>query len=193
MTPEQARDLAHDFFADILSTQRFTHLDREKGKFRSYLLGALKHFLSRQRARASARKRGGGAESLSLNETGAEARLAPSLDDGTLPGPEAEFDRKWTLTILARALGKVEAEWLEAGKAGEFESLSPWLTGEAQHGDQAELAESLGLPPNTLKSTLHRLRRRFRHAVKEEIRDTLADPGDLDQEMASLFASLSGN
>lgn len=188
----RARDLAHDFFADLLGGQRIEHLEREKGRFRSYLLGALKHFLSHYRSRERAQKRGGNAATFSLNETGIEAREGSALgNSGALP-PDAWFDRQWAIALLARALALVEAECEADGKTTQFKHLSPWLTGEAEHGDQAALAEEAGIPVNTLKSTIHRLRRRFRQAVKSEIARTLEDEKDVEAEMKALFAALSG-
>ncbi len=177
------RDVAHDFFSHLLEGNRFEHLEREKGRFRSYLLGALKHFLSHQWARSQAGKRGGAVESISLNETGVE------VAGETLP-PDVWFDQQWALALLGRALARVESECREAGNETQFTHLSPWLTGEAEYGDQAELAGKVGVPPNTLKSIIHRLRRRFRQAVKAEISDTLVDSEDVDTEMAALFSAL---
>ena len=187
-----ARDLAHDFFADLLGGQRLELLDREKGRFRSYLLGALKHFLSHQRERERAEKRGGKAKGISLDETGAEFREKASLEDRKTLPPDAWFDQQWAIALLGRALATVEKECREDGRETQFQHLCPWLTGEAEYGDQAALAEKVGLPANTLKSTIHRLRRRFRAAVKAEIAETLTDPEQVENEMSALFAALVG-
>jgi RNA polymerase sigma-70 factor (ECF subfamily) len=189
----EARDLAHDFFADLLQGHRLDRLEREKGRFRSYLLGALKHFLSHHRSRQRAQKRGGDAgPSFSLNETGVELREGQALEDMKAMPPDTWFDRQWAVTLLDRALALVESECEAEGNATEFQHLSPWLTGEAEHGDQSALADRIGISPNTLKSTIHRLRRRFRHAVKAEIARTLSDSSDVETEMAALFAALGG-
>lgn len=188
----EARDLAHDFFADLLEGHRLDRLDRDRGRFRSYLLGSLKHFLSHRRARMSAEKRGGMASSFSLNETGVDLREGKNLADGQSLPPDDWFDRQWAVTLLDRALLVLENECRAEGRHEHFERLSPWLTGEAEHGDQVELAESLGVSPNTVKSLVHRLRRRFRQAVKAEIERTLSDRGDLHAEMAALFSALGG-
>ena len=182
-----ARDLAHGFFEDLLGGRRLSHLERERGRFRSYLLGALKHFLSHQRTYAQAVKRGGQAEQFSLNETGTEMISEP----GTLP-PDAWFDQQWALALLSRALAVVEDECRAAGNESQFQLLSPWLTGEAEHGDQAEVGKQIGVPPNTLRSMIHRLRRRFRQAVKDEIARTLVDSANVEEEMGALFAALGG-
>lgn len=189
---DEARDLAHDFFADLLEGHRLDKLKREKGRFRSYLLGALKHFLSHRRARQAAEKRGGKAQSFSLNETGVEIREGAALEDLRSLPPDSWFDRQWAMTVLDRSLSALEKECEEEGKSLQFQLLSPWLTGESEHGDQANLAAQLGVSTNTLKSMVHRLRRRFRTSVKAEILRTLSDRGDLDTEMTALFAALGG-
>ncbi|MGY8640948.1 MAG: sigma-70 family RNA polymerase sigma factor [Verrucomicrobiales bacterium] len=173
----------------MLEGNRFEHLEREKGRFRSYLLGSLKHFLSHRFARSQAAKRGGNAESYSLNETG-----AGEVAGGSLP-PDAWFDQQWALALLRlallrRALARVELECRDEGNETQFQHLSPWLTGESEYGDQAELAEKVGVPVNTLKSTIHRLRRRSRKAVKAEISEMLLDSADVENEMTALFAAL---
>ena len=187
-----ARDLAHDFFADLLAGGRLNHLERDQGRFRSYLLGALKHFLSHHRARLGALKRGGKANSVSLNETGVEVREGAAMEDVKALPPDVWFDQQWARVLLERALTRVESECRAEGKATQFQHLSPWLTGEAEYGDQATLADRAGIPLNTLKSVIHRLRRRFRLAVKAEIARTLANREDIDNEMAALFAALGG-
>jgi RNA polymerase sigma-70 factor (ECF subfamily) len=127
-----------------------------------------------------------------LNETGVEIREGSALADSQATPPDDWFDRQWAMTLLGRALASVESECEAEGKLTQFQTLSPWLTGEAEHGDQAALAEKAGVPINTLKSTIHRLRRRFREAVKTEISRTLSDSVDVDTEMAELFAALGG-
>ena len=183
---DHARDLAHGFFAELLKGGRLRHLERGRGRFRSYLLGALKHFLSHERAREKAAKRGGSASAYSLNETGA----AP-VEDESLP-PDAWFDRQWALAVLSLALSEVEQTCRNEGKGEQFEVLSPWLTGDSDYGDQAAVAAKLGVSANTMKSLVHRMRRRFRGAVKQEVARTLPEDADVDSEMKSLFAALGG-
>ena len=114
-----------------------------------------------------------------------------NLRDSHAFSPAASFDRQWALTVLDRALATVENECDTGKRMEEFRLLSPWLTGEAEHGDQTALAESLGVPTNTLKSMIHRLRRQFRQAVKEEVGQTLLRTEDLENEMTALFDALS--
>ena len=145
-------------------------LDREKGRFRSYLLGALKHFLSRQRTRDTAQKRGSGAKHVSLSQIELPAGLPP----------DEWFDRQWAMALLAVALKTVENESRASGNEQLFSHLSPWLIGESEHGDQVELAKQTGLSVSGLKSSIHRMRKRFRQAVKAEISRTLENPNDVD-------------
>ncbi len=181
---EAATEVAHEFFSELLSRDSLAHLDQAKGRFRSYLLGALKNFLSRKRQERSAIKRGGDVLTLISLEDG-----TPLLDEETFP-PDSWFDRQWAVSLLQRALDRVEHDSIESGQHDTFLQLSPWLTGDDQHGDQAALAEQLGIPSNTLKSTIHRLRKQFRKAVKTELATTISDDYDLDAEMADLFTAL---
>ena len=185
---DAARDLAHDFFANVLEGGTIARADQDRGRFRSYLLGAVKHFLSHHREAARRLKRGGGAENTSLNDTG--AGVGRSLEDVSVLSPDAAFDRQWALTVLARALEALRLECVAVGRGEFFEGVKPWLTGEAAHGDQAVLAASFGLNANALKVAVHRLKRRFREVLKAEVAGTLEDPGAVESEMRALFAAL---
>ena len=182
---DTARELAHDFFAQVLAGGAIARADQERGRFRSYLLGAVKHFLSHQREAAQRLKRGGGAANISLNET-----EACSVPDAGVLSPDAAFDRQWTLTVVAHALEALRLECATEGRADFFEQVKPWLTGDAAHGDQAALAASGGLNANALKVAVHRLKRRFRRLLKAEVAGTLDDPALVEAEMRALFAAL---
>ncbi|MDR3458166.1 MAG: sigma-70 family RNA polymerase sigma factor [Verrucomicrobiae bacterium] len=182
---DAARELAHDFFAHMLAGGTIDRAGPERGRFRSYLLGAVKHFLSHQRESRQRLKRGGGVENISLHET--EARSVP--DAGVL-SPDAAFDRQWALTVVAHALAALRRECVAEGRADFFERVKPWLTGDAAHGDQAALAAAGGLNANALKVAVHRLKRRFRQLLKAEVAGTLDDPGLVESEMRALFAAL---
>ena len=185
---EAARDLAHDFFASVLEGGAIARADQDRGRFRSYLLGAVKHFFSHHREASRRLKRGGGVENTSLNDTGAgEAR---SLADVSVLSPDAAFDRQWALTVLARALEALRLECVAGGRAEFFEGVKPWLTGEAAHGDQSALAASCGMNANALKVAVHRLKRRFREVLKAEVAGTLEDLDAVESEMRALFAAL---
>lgn len=177
---DAARDLAHDFFAKLLAGGAIEGADPLRGKFRSYLLGALKHFAADQRDKAHTAKRGGGAVHAEID---AEAEIA----DAGAELPDAEFDRQWALTVLARAMGRLEAEMAAEGKTAQFEALRPWLTDSAP---QAAAAEKLGMSVDTVKVAIHRLRRRFRESVKTEIAQTVSESGDVREELEALMAAL---
>lgn len=173
---ERAKDLAHGFFEDLLGRENLGAADPAKGRFRSYLLAAVKHFLSRQREREAAAKRGGDAERVPWDE-------AP--EPGVSPEWEREFDRAWALALIGRALDSLAAEMQATGKQAQFEALRPWLDG-GQAGDVVAAGESLGLAPTALKVAIHRLRQRFRQKVRDEIASTTADPDDAEDEFRHL-------
>jgi RNA polymerase sigma-70 factor (ECF subfamily) len=185
---DAAREMSHAFFAQMLSGGTISAAERERGRFRSYLLGAVKHFLAHQREAAQRLKRGAGAEAASLDDTEAQV-----VADARLPTPDTAFDRQWALTLLGRALGDLQRECELEGKVAVFEKLQPWLTGDAAHGDQLELAAALGMNLNSLKSQIHRLKSRFRALVKEQIAATLNEGGSIEEEMTVLFAALRRN
>ena len=189
--PDTARDLAHDFFAHVLAGGAIAHAQQERGRFRSYLLGAVKHFLSHHREAERRLKRGGAAEHISLQDT--DARDARSVPDDSVLSPEAVFDRQWALTVVARSLEALRQECLSEGRAAFFEQVKPWLTGDAAHGDQTALAASSGMNANALKVAVHRLKRRFRHLLKAEVAGTLDDRALIQAEMQALFSAFGGS
>lgn len=180
-----ARELAHDFFAHMLAGGTIARAGQERGRFRSYLLGAVKHFLSHHREARQRLKRGGGVENISLNDT--EARSVP---DARVLLPDAAFDRQWALTVVAHALEALRQECVADGRADFFERVKPWLTGDTTRGDQTALAASCGMTANALKVAVHRLKRRFRQLLKAEVAGTLDDPALVEAEMRELFAAL---
>lgn len=182
---DAARELAHDFFAHMLAGGAIARAERERGRFRSYLLGAVKHFLSHHRAAGRRLKRGGGVKNLSLNDT-----EVGSVPDARVLSPDAAFDRQWALTVIARALEALRRECVAENSAEFFDQVKPWLTGDAARGDQTALAAGCGMNANTLKVAVHRLKRRFRQLLKAEIAGTLDDPGSVEAEMRALFAAL---
>ena len=180
---DQARDLAHDFFAKLLTGGAIEGAKPERGRFRSYLLGALKHFAANQREKNMAAKRGGG-----LDATEVDHELA---DTGT-GMPDAEFDRQWALTLLDGALVDLECEMAQEGKSLLFDLLKPSLTGLANQAGQETLAQEAGLSVDALKMSLHRMRKRFRAGVKRRIADTVGSPEQAEEELQHLFAALRG-
>ena len=178
---DAARELAHDFFAKLLAGGAIEGAKPERGRFRSYLLGALKHFAADQRDKAISAKRGGGLD---------HAEMDDEMADAGAGMPDAEFDRQWALTVLARSLSRMEAEMRDEGKTASFEALKPWLTVDADSTPQAVAAEKLGLSLEAVKVAIHRLRKRFREAVKAEIAQTVSDAGDVREELDALMQAL---
>ena len=175
-----AREKAHAFFASVLASGVGAP-EREHGRFRSYLLGALKHFLSKQRDAALAEKRGGGAEHIVLTTDTAAGLPLPAAPDDALV-----FDREWAFTVIARALVALEAE-----KPAHFPTLKPWLDGGAVCS-QAGAATALGMSETAVKVAIHRLRVRFRELIRAEVAATVHDPADAADELRHLIAIASG-
>ncbi|MFC7335621.1 RNA polymerase sigma factor [Haloferula chungangensis] len=171
---DAARETAHAFFESLLASGVGAP-DPGRGRFRNYLLGALKHFLSKQRDASRAGKRGNGVEHVPLLDEA--ARGAP---DDTLA-----FDREWAHTLITRSLAALEAE--QAGKAEIFATLKPWLDGGVQHS-QADAARSLGISETAVKVAIHRLRVRFRELIRSEIAATVSDPAEAADELRHLIA-----
>ena len=183
---DAAREMAHEFFARLLKGGGIQGAERERGRFRSYLLGAVKHFVSNHREAAQRLKRGGDAEHVSMNDT--EVGAVP---DPKQISPDAAFDRQWALTVLSRALQALRTECAAQGKETFFEKVKPLFTGEAAHGEQLARAEACGMNLSAFRMAVHRLKRRFRDCVKEEIAGTLEDNGMIGEEMETLFAALA--
>jgi RNA polymerase sigma factor (sigma-70 family) len=184
---ESARDLAQEFFARLLARHGLDTVDQEKGRFRSFLLGAVKHFLADVHDREHRLKRGGGKSFESL-ESGTDTSPGLQVPDDKVRGPDREFDRKWALTLLDRAL--LSLAKAHGGNSKQFEVLKPWLTGDAENLRQAEAARALGLNENAVKVAIHRLRRRFREAIKTEISQTVTDPSHVNEELRHLLEAL---
>jgi len=165
---------------------------REKGRFRSYLLGALKHFLSDQRVHAQAQKRGGDVIHQALEMSDREtANGFPQIADAKMESPDAAYDRQWALTLLARALDELSCDMMAEGKQQHFETLKPWLTGDDEVR-QGEAAVTLGISTDAVKVAVHRLRKRFRESVKSQINHTVEDPAQVREEMDHLQRVLRG-
>lgn len=189
---DEAQELTHAFFARVLSGTGFEGADPERGRFRSFVLGALKHFLADHREHAARAKRGGGAEHVPLEHGGNHvSECGPQYPDTTTLPPDAAFDRQWAMTLLDRALTALDAAMQAEGKSALMTALRPWLAGAADHGSQAAVAASLGLTENALRVAIHRLRLRFRHAIRAELAQTLAPGFNPDEEFDHLRAALA--
>ncbi|MBL9131895.1 MAG: sigma-70 family RNA polymerase sigma factor [Verrucomicrobiaceae bacterium] len=184
---DAAREMAHSFFAEVLKGSAFDSAESQRGRFRSYLLGAVKHFLMRQRLHASRAKRGGGVEHCAL-----DAEAAMNTHDGSNPTADMAFDRQWALTVLDRALDALQKDYERRCKGHLFEALHPWLDGDTEHGEQRALASRLGRNLNTLKVDISRIRLRFREHVRAEVAGTVYEGRSITEEMEMLLSILRG-
>lgn len=184
---DAARDLSHAFFAEILGGGAIGSADRERGRFRSYLLGAVKHYLARHRERHRSLKRGAGHRPVSLEEEGVE-----EVRDRQVISPDAAFDRQWALTVLERSLQALRAECRAGGKESLFDRARPFLTGEAAYGDQGAAAAACGMSIDAFRVAVHRLKKQLRQCLKAEISGTLGNASSVTDEMQILFEALEG-
>jgi len=183
---DEAADLTQGFFAELLEKGAVGDADRTRGRFRTFLLAAFRHHWSRQRERAAAAKRGGGKVPLSLDfDDGARRWALEPASDRT---PEREFERRWALTTLERALEQVRS----ACDPERFDALSPFLTAGTERPSYTDTAERLGLSESAVKSAIRRLRLDYRAALRAEIAGTLTDERDLEAEIRDLMDALAG-
>ena len=185
---DHAQDLTQQFFARMLEKHYLRDADPARGRFRSFLLASLRHFLSNERDRAAAVKRGGRVAVLSLEMEGAEGRY--SLEPPDKDTPERVFERRWAMTLLERTLARLRREFREAGKAELLARLEGYLTGEQETLPYAELSKQLGMSEGAIKVAVHRLRRRFGALLRDEIGETVSDPAQVDDEIRELFRVL---
>jgi len=185
-SPDEAQDLTQSFFTSIIEKGGFASADPERGRFRSYLLGAMKHFLANQWHREQAKKRGGGVTVVDLDALDPEARYA--LKPAEAADPDVAFDRAWALESIARAMERLRAEWEARGKGELFAALKGSLTGDEPA--RRETAARLGMTEGAVKVAVHRLRQRYRELLRAEIAETVMDPADTDAEMRHLVTVL---
>jgi RNA polymerase sigma-70 factor (ECF subfamily) len=185
--PQEAEDVVQGFFARLLEKKDLSRVSPERGRFRSFLLASLKHFLANERDRARAARRGGGRSAFSLDVEAAERRYAAEISH--LQTPEAAFDRQWALTLLERVQKQLRDEFTAAGKQARFEQLHPLLSGESG-GSYREAAAALGMSENAVMVAVHRLRQRFRELLRAEIAQTVEGEEAIDEEIHALFAAL---
>jgi hypothetical protein len=183
---DAAREMSHSFFAELLrGGLRIAAADQQQGRFRSYLLTAVKHFVSHQREAALRLKRGGGCAVVALDAT-----EALEVADARQPAPDAEFDRQWARTVIARSMQALRQECATEGRADFFDSVTSILSGQASHGDQAQLAVRHSMSFDAFRMAVTRLRKRLRQCVKAEVAGTLTDPAAVQQELEILFRAL---
>jgi RNA polymerase sigma factor (sigma-70 family) len=179
-----AQDLTQSFFHHLLEDETLRRASRDKGRFRSFLLGALKLCLADEHARQHALKRGGGVQIISLDELIAEElHYQPRTSDLS---PAESLDARWAGVLLERALAKLRAEFAAEGKSETFESLSPFLAGEKPDVSYQDVAQQIGISLGSAKTQIHRLRQRFATAVRSEIMQTVAAPHEVENELRQL-------
>lgn len=187
--PHEAQDLIQEFFSRLLEQNAFAIADPQRGRFRAFLLTSLRNFLTDQWNRTKARKRGGGQMRLSLNfESEKSLDALEPTDDQT---PERLFDRQWAITLMDLVMTRLRDELVRAGKELHFEQLKGFLGGGRTGTSYAKVARELGISTGAAMVAAHRLRRRYRDLLREEIAQTVASPDEVDDEIRSLFTCLS--
>ena len=182
-----AQDLTQAFFARIIETGGFASAEPERGRFRSYLLGAMKHFLANEWHRAQTQKRGGQVRFIEFDALAPEARYAEASKQSD--NPEHLFDREWALETIAGALQALRDEMVKAGKSEQFDALKGSLSGEDE-SPREEIAAQLEMSEGAVKVAVHRLRQRYRKLLRAAIAETVSNEADLDDEMRYLVAVL---
>lgn len=193
-----ARELTQEFFGRILSRDGFAHADPKRGRFRSFLLGAVRHFLADVRDRERAAKRGGGVAAAPLSvqdspENETESGAGIQVADQRADVPDTYFDRQWAFALMTRAYTRLAEEQQSAGKSDQYAILKPWLVGETASLPQAEAAQQLRLTEGAVKVAIHRLRKRFRELIRAEIAQTVPDPADTEAELRYLIEVLAAD
>ena len=189
-SPQDAQDLAQEFFARLLEQNSVAKVCPELGKFRSFLLASLNHFLANEWDKAQAKKRGGGQPLIRLDDRSAESRYA--LEPTEEATPDKLFERRWALTLLECVLARLRKEFVTAGKARLFERLKGFMTGEGGDASYAQVGNELDMSESNVKVAVHRLRRRYRDLLRDEIAQTVASPAEVEDEIRHLFSALAG-
>lgn len=184
--PHDAEDLTQEFFRLLIEKNYLGVVDRQRGRFRSFLLIAVKRFLINAHKHATRQKRGGGQAHLSLNVEAAEEYLQSEL--ATQLSPEEIFDRRWARAVLEQASARLREEYAAGGKAELFTALGGFLTEESKFGDYSDVATKLGMTPSAVAVAVHRLRSRYKQLAREAVRLTVADAAEVDEEMKQLVA-----
>jgi RNA polymerase sigma factor (sigma-70 family) len=187
---EDAEDLTQGFFARLLEKNYLEGVTSEKGKFRAFMLMALKRFMANEWDRANTQKRGGGVTPLSLDWQDAETRYQINPADNL--SPDKLYDRAWAVVVLERVITRLRDESSTDGRAGQYEQLKPFLMVGKGDIPYAQAAADLKMSEGAVRVAVHRLRRRYRELLREEITQTLANPAQADEELQALFSALAG-
>src|SRR5437667_3196772 len=186
--PADAEDLTQGFFASLLEHRNLNAVRKERGRLRSFLLGALKYFLADERRRAMAIKRGKGQRLIPLERLRVDERIEMESSDPVTA--EMIYERRWALTILEHVLSRLKDEYRAVGNAALFDSLKQLLPDEPGSPSQADIAAQLGMTENALRQAFYRFRQRYQSLLREEIAHTVATPGDIEDELRHLIAVL---
>jgi RNA polymerase sigma-70 factor (ECF subfamily) len=184
----EAQDLTQEFFARLLEKDLLAQAAPDRGRFRSFLLTAMQNFLTNEWHKAQATKRGGGLKVLSLDFAAGDSRL--NIDPGHGWTAEKLFERNWAITLLDHVLSRLQAEYEQVGRAKMFELLRPYISGNRAEGSLAEIATQLEMTEGAAKVAAHRLRKRYRELLRSELAQTVANPSEVDDEIAWLFSAL---
>jgi len=187
----EAQDLTQEFFSRLLEKNYVAEADPGRGRFRAFLLTAFKHFLSKEWDKTKAQKRGGGQSVVSLDFDFGETRYA--LEPADEETPERLFDRQWAITAMDQVLSQLRSEFVQGGREEQFERLKVFLSGRPAAGSYEKAAVSLGMSVGAVQVAAHRLRRRYRELLEQEIAQTVASPDDIQDEVHSLFAALGSS
>jgi RNA polymerase sigma-70 factor (ECF subfamily) len=188
LPPDEAEDITQGFFAQLLERRSLDAVRKEKGRLRSYLLGALKYFVADQQRRALAIKRGRGQRLISLDELRTEEQIDMEPTDPVTA--EMIYERRWALTVLDRVLSRLKEEYSTAGNTALFDSLKELLPDEPGSPSQADIGARLGMTENAVRQAFYRFRQRYQALLREEIANTVATPGDIEDELRHLITVL---
>ena len=186
---QDAEDLTQAFFARFLEKNYLSGLSAERGRFRAFLLASLKHFLANEWDKAQAQKRGGSAAHLSLDWQTADTKFQVAATNE--PSPDKAFDREWALALLAKVIERLQKECEADGRAKLFEQLKMFLMAGKNETAQGETARALGMEEGAVRVAIHRLRKRYRVLLRDEISQTLTDESQVDEEMRALFGAFA--
>ena len=186
VAPPEAEDLTQGFFASLLEHRNLDAVRRERGRLRSYLLGALKYFLADERRREMAIKRGKGQRLIPLEELRADGRI--NMEPADPLTAEMIYERRWASTVLERVLNLLKDQYWTAGNTALFDSLKQLLPDEPDAPSQADIAARLGITENAVRQAFHRFRQRYQELLREEIAHTVATPSDIEDELRHLIA-----
>ena len=184
-SPEDAQDVTQDFFSRLIEKNYLAKADPDRGRFRTFLLRSFKNFLINEWKRVGRLKRGGGVEFVSIDKNAAEERYAAEAPDGF--DPEAEFEKRWAVTLIEQVLASLRQEFSAADKVRLFDELKGFIWGDKNTSSYAEIAAQLNLSEGTVKVAMHRLRQRFRELLRAEVAHTIARPEDIDGELRHLI------